>query len=108
MRTRSPSHRTLTTKQKSGDSHDRTSSNKENAVDHMRAAVSGGDENICSSLSQRLVKFVWFPSDPFQVHEPKATFMTSLAVSYIYFNHVYMVAKYIASWILKQSSVKYV
>ena len=74
----------------------------------MRATVSGGDENICSSLSQRLVKFVWFPSDPFQVHEPKATFMTSLAVSYIYFNHVYMVAKYIASWILKQSSVKYV
>ena len=84
MRTR-PSHRTLTAKQKSSDSHGRNCNNKENAVDHLRAAV-GGNEDLCINLSQRLVKLVWFSGDPFQIHEPKSTFTGSLAVSY--FNRV--------------------
>ena len=34
-----------------------------------------------SSDSQRLVKFVWFPSDPFKAHEAKATLLSSFTVS---------------------------
>ncbi|XP_065906919.1 uncharacterized protein [Dysidea avara] len=41
-----------------------------------RAAVSGGDEPF-SGLSQHLVRFVWFPSDPFKIKENKVTLLSS-------------------------------
>ena len=79
-------YHTPATQQNFGGGYDRSSdrlapSSKETTVDRSRAAVGGGDGNL-SGLSQRLVKFVWFPNDPFKVHEPKATLLSSFTVSY--------------------------
>ena len=76
------------TQQSFGGSYDRSSdrlasSNKETTVSRSRTAVGGGDGNF-SGLSQRLVKFVWFPNDPFKVHEVKATLLSSFTVSYFH------------------------
>ena len=76
------------TQQNFGGNFDRSSdrlapSSKEITVDRSRAAVGGGDGTL-SGLSQRLVKFVWYPRDPFKVHEQKATLLSSFTVSYLH------------------------
>ena len=76
------------TQQNFGGSFDRSSdrlaaSSKETTVDRSRAAVGGGDGTL-SGISQRLVKFVWFPSDPFKVHDQKATLLSSFTVRYVF------------------------
>ena len=84
-------HHPPATQQNFGGNFERSSdrlapSNKKITVDHSRAAV-GGDGNL-SGLSQRLVKFVWYPNDPFKVHEQKATLLSSFTVSYLQSFHV--------------------
>ena len=85
MQTKPVNYRPLATQQDFGSGYDRSSdrlipSSKETTTDRSRAAVGGGDGNF-STLSQRLVKFVWFPNDPFKVHESKATLLSSFTVS---------------------------
>ena len=79
------SYRPLATQQDYRSNYDRSSdrlapSSIEITVDRSRTAVSGGDGNL-SGLSQHLVKFVWYPNDPFKVHESKATLLSSFSVS---------------------------
>ena len=88
MSTKPVGYRPVATQQNFGSAYDRSSdrlapSSSETTVDRSRAAVSGGDGGNLSGLSQRLVKFVWFPSDPFKVHEAKATLLSSFTVSLI-------------------------
>ena len=87
MSTKPVGFRPVATQQDFGGGYDRSSdrlapSSNEATVDRSRAAVSGGDGGNLSGLSQRLVKFVWFPNDPFKVHEPKATLLSSFTVSH--------------------------
>lgn len=86
MSTKPVGYRPMATQQNFDTGYDRGSdrlaaSSKETTVDRGRAAVGGGDGTY-SGLSQCLVKFVWFPSDPFKVHETKATLLSSFTVSY--------------------------
>ena len=79
------SYRPPATQQNYSGSYDRSSdrlapSSNDTTVDRSRTAVSGGDGNH-SGLSQHLVKFVWYPNDPFKVHESKATLLSSFTVS---------------------------
>jgi len=48
-----------------------------------RAAVSGSDDTTFSGLSQHVVKFIWFPNDPFKIQDKKVTLLSSFTVSYI-------------------------
>ena len=59
------------------------SSNDDRSDRSGRAAVSGSDEPF-SGLSQHLVRFVWFPSDPFKIQENKVTLLSSFTVSYTF------------------------
>ena len=86
MQTKPVVYQPLATQQDFGGGYDRSSdrlilSSKETTTDRSRAAVGSGDGNF-STLSQRLVKFVWFPNDPFKVHESKVTLLFSLTVSF--------------------------
>ena len=86
MSTKPVCYRPVATKHDFGSGYDRRTersapSSNEPMVDNSRAAVSGGGGGNLSGLSQCLVKFVWFPSDPFKVHEAKATLLSSFTVS---------------------------
>ena len=96
MQTRPVGYQPLATQQDFGGDHDRSSdrltpSRKETTTDHSRAAVGGVDGNF-SSLSQRLVKFVWLPNDPFKVCESKATLLSSFTVSF--YLKLYLIVMY--------------
>ena len=86
MSTKLVGHHPVAAQQDFGGGYDRSSdrlapSSSETTVDRSRAAVSGGDGGNLSGLSQRLVKFVWFPNNPSKFYDPKATFLSSFAVS---------------------------
>ena len=89
LNTKLTSHRPPITQQNFGSGHDRSSdrlapSSKDTSAgpSSSSATVGGGDGGF-TGLSQRLVKFVWYPNDPFKVHDEKATLLSSFTVSYI-------------------------
>ena len=88
LNTKLTSHHPPVTQQNFGSGHDRNSDRLAPSFKYTSASPSsssatvGGGDGGFTGLSQRLVKFVWYPNDPSKVHDEKATLLSSFTVSY--------------------------
>ena len=88
LNTKLTSHRPPITQQNFGSGHDRSSDRLASSSKHTSASPSsssatvGGGNGGFTRLSQCLVKFVWYPSDPSKIHDEKATLLSFFTVSY--------------------------